>query len=560
MKGNDSMSKAVAAMIFPDIKATYDCYEEMYPARTAASGAYTTRFGPSPTGFMHIGGLYTALINRIVAKRNGGAFYLRIEDTDQKRLLEGGVTEIINTLNEFEIKFDEGPSSETEDYGSYGPYRQSQRKQIYQAFAKYLLENDKAYPCFCSEIDVADIKNQQEVENCNLFGYYGKWARCRNLTDEEVLKKLSNGEEFIIRLKSEGKCGYFRDFNDGIRGTISLPENVFDTVLVKRDGYPTYHFAHVIDDHLMRTTDIIRADEWIASLPIHVQMFEMLGFEVPSYYHLSAIMKMDGSSKRKLSKRKDPEARVHFYIEIGYPSKAVIDYLLTICSADYETWRKEHPNEDIIHFPIDITKMGVSGALFDYNKLDSIAKNCVASMSDEEIYHTVSAWATKFNKKLDHYIYENNECFRKSIPVWHSRRLDVKKWSDLIECYPYIYDSSFDNCTCEVPENIKVKAEDVINILSDYLESFDSTDDANTWFSKIKTIAEKFNYAVKMGDYKKNSEGYNGSIVDVSSYIRFAITNKLDTPDLYQLIGIIGAGESANRIRRFINKLKVKSY
>lgn len=550
------MSKAVAAMIFPDVKNTYAYYEEIYPARTDDSTVYTTRFGPSPTGFMHIGGLYTALINRIFAKRSGGTFYLRIEDTDQKRLVDGGVTEIINTLNEFGIKFDEDPVNETEDYGNYGPYRQSLRKEIYQAFAKYLVENDKAYLCFCSEDDVADIKRQQEEENSNLFGYYGKWARCRNLTDEEVINKLRNGEEFIIRLKSEGKMGLYREFYDGIRGTLTIPENVFDTVLIKRDGLPTYHFAHVIDDHLMRSTDIIRADEWIASLPMHIQMFEMLGFEVPRYYHLSAIMKMEGTSKRKLSKRKDPEARVHFYIETGYPIKAVIDYLLTICSADYENWRKENPDSDIIHFPLDITKTGVSGALFDYNKLDNIAKNCIASMSDEDIYNTVSAWAAQYDVKLDRYIHENNERFIKSIPVWHSRRLDVRKWSDLMEFYPYMYDSSFDNCSCEIPVNIKSKSGDVINILSDYLDSFDFEDDADTWFSKIKTIAEKYNYAIKMSKYKKNPEEYNGSIVDVSSYIRFAITNKFETPDLYQIIRVIGADESTKRIRKFINKIK----
>ena len=505
---------------------------------------------------MHIGGLYAALINRILAKRSGGTFYLRIEDTDQKRQVEGGVSEIISTLNEFEIQFDEGPANETEDYGNYGPYRQSRRGEIYQAFAKHLVEEDKAYVCFCTEEDIAEIRKKQEEDNCNFLGYYGKWARCRNLPEEEVIARLKRGEEFIIRLKSEGKDGQTREFYDEIRGPLTMPENIIDTVLIKRDGLPTYHFAHAVDDHLMRTTDVIRADEWISSLPIHVQLFETLGFPVPRYSHLSPIMKMDGNSKRKLSKRKDPEARVHHYMELGYPVKAVIDYLLTIASSEFEDWRKEHSDEDITQFPIDVKKTGVAGALFDPDKLDNIAKNCVGAMSGEEIFETVSQWAAQFDEKLNQYISANGERFQNSIPVWHERRLDVRRWSDLMNFYPYLYDSEYDNCSCEIPEKIQNNRGDVISILTDYLASYDSADDSDVWFSKIKVIAEKYNYAVKMGKYKKNPEDYRGSIVDVASYIRFAITSHFDTPDLHQIISVIGAEESIERVSRFLEKLK----
>lgn len=550
------MSKAVADLIYPDSKKDYADYEEIYPVRTNDETAFTTRLSPSPTGFMHIGGLYAALVNRIIAKRSGGCFYLRIEDTDQKRLVEGGVAEIIKTLNEFGIRFDEGPANETEDYGSYGPYRQSLRREIYHAFAKRLVELDKAYLCFCTEEDTEDIRKKQEEENCNLFGYYGKWAKCRNLPEEEVIRRLQNGEEFIIRLKSDKKEGDTRDFYDGIRGPLNMPENVIDTVLIKRDGLPTYHFAHAVDDHLMRTTDVIRGDEWVSSLPTHVQLFETLGFQPPRYWHISPIMKMDGTSRRKLSKRKDPEARVHSFIEMGYPVKAVIDYLLTIASADFEDWRREHPDADITDFPLDITKTGVAGALFDFSKLDNIAKNCVGAMGNEEIFGAVSEWAAQFDEKLNRYIRENGENFQNSIPVWHERRLDVRKWSDLMDFYPYLYDSGFDNCAGEIPEKIQNNVDDVTAILADYLETYDSADDADVWFSKIKSIAEKYNYATKMGKYKKNPEEYRGSIVDVASYIRYAVTSHFDTPDLYGIISVIGAEESVKRVQNFLEKLK----
>lgn len=554
------MSKRIADTVFPNITKTYEDYEAMYPPRAGASAEATTRFAPSPTGFMHIGGLYTALINCLFTKQSGGTFFLRIEDTDQKRLVENGVTEIINTLKDFSISFDEGPTNETEDYGNYGPYRQSLRRDIYQAFAKYLLEKDMAYPCFCTEEDGAAIREKQEQANALQKGYYGKWARCRTLTEDQVVQNLAEGKSFVIRLRSPGEEGKFRVFHDLLRGDISMPENIMDAVIIKQDGLPTYHFAHVVDDHLMRTSDVIRADEWIASMPLHVQMFEMLNFPVPRYTHLSPIIKQEpkadgeGFSRRKLSKRKDPEARVHYYDEVGYPVAAVLDYLLTISSAAYEPWRDKNPDAPITDFPLDVKRTGIAGSLFDFNKLNSIARNRVAHMSCDQVYDAVSEWAARYDMKMSSYITANPEQFHKSIPVWHDNRLDVAKWSDLLQMYPYLYDEAYDIDAIALPEQFDAHAERISGIMKEYLDSFDYADDSSVWFEKLRAIAAEHNYAVKMGQYKKHPENFNGSIADISSFVRFAVTGCTNTPDLHQIIHVIGEAETRRRVEKFYER------
>ena len=556
------MSKRIADAIFPNITKTYADYEALYPPRTGGAANATTRFAPSPTGFMHIGGLYTALINCLYAKQGGGVFFLRIEDTDQKRQVENGVMEIISTLKDFSVLFDEGPTNETEDYGNYGPYRQSLRRDIYQAFAKHLLEKDMAYPCFCTEEDGAALRQRQEEENALQKGYYGKWATCRSLTEEQILENLAQGKSFVIRLKSPGQEGKFRVFHDMLRGEISMPENIMDAVIIKQDGLPTYHFAHVVDDHLMRTSDVIRADEWIASLPLHVQMFEMLQFPVPRYTHLSPIAKQEpkedgeGFSRRKLSKRKDPEARVHYYDEIGYPVETVLDYLLTISSAAYEPWRDENPDADIAQFPMDVTKTGVAGALFDFNKLNSIARNRVAHMSIDAVYDAVCTWAKRYEPKLSAWIEKDPETFRSSIALWHDNRLDVAKWSDLLQMYPYLYDADYRIDDEPLPESFEKHMERIPVILRQYLESFDYADDSAAWFDKLRAIATEHNYAVKMGQYKKHPEDYNGSIADVSSFVRFALTGRTNTPDLHQIIHVLGAEEAKRRVEALILRIQ----
>ena len=551
------MSKLIADAIFPNITKTYEDYEAMYPPRSGTAAKVTTRFGPSPPGFMHIGGLYTALINSLYSKQNGGVVFLRIEDTDQKRQVENGISEIIGTLNDFAVPFDEGPLNETDDHGNYGPYRQSLRRDIYQAFAKYMLERDMAYPCFCTAEDNTSIRDQQEQDNALQKGYYGKWARCRNLTDAEILQKLAEGKKCVIRLRSPGEEGKQRVFHDMLRGDISMPENIMDAVIIKQDGLPTYHFAHVVDDHLMRTTDVIRADEWIASVPLHVQMFEMLNFPVPRYTHLSPITKMEpkedgeGFSKRKLSKRKDPEARVHYYDEVGYPKEAVLDYLLTISSASYEPWRAENPDAPITDFPMDVTRTGIAGAMFDFNKLNSVARIRVSHMSCDAVFDAVSTWSARYDLKLYSYISSQPERFRSSIPIWHDNRLDVAKWSDLMEMYPYIYDNSYDIDAIELPEKFAPHVQRISAILKAYMGSFDYADDASVWFDKIRTVADAHNYAVKMGQYKKHPDNYNGSVADISSFIRFAVTGSLNTPDLHQIIHVIGEEETRRRVEKF---------
>lgn len=555
------MSKRVADALFPHIKMTYQEAEALYPPRDLPEGAVCTRFAPSPTGFMHIGGLYTALLNSIFTRSRGGVFFLRIEDTDQKRQIENGVTEIIHALDEFQIHFDEGAVSETEDSGRYGPYRQSLRKEIYQTFAKYLVEIDRAYPCFCTSDELEAIREKQEAADALQKGYYGEWAACRSLDEETVLKRIANGDRWIVRMRSGGRLGVSRVYHDMIRGDISMQENILDAVIIKGDGLPTYHFAHVVDDHLMGTTDVIRADEWIASIPLHVEMFEMLDFPVPRYTHLSPIMKNEakedgeGVSRRKLSKRKDPEARVGYYDEAGYPIPAVLDYLLTIGSADYEPWREENMDASIFDFSLDLSKTGAAGALFDFDKLNNVAKKRVGHMSEEQIFAAVSAWAGRYDAKLNSFIQNNADTFRRSIAVWHEKRLDVAKWSDLMELYPYMYDPAFTVDAGLLPESFLPHKERIPDILADYLSVFDYEDDAAEWFNKVKEVASRHNYCVKMGAYKKHPEDYNGSIADLSSFIRYALTGTVNTPDLHGIIHVIGKDEAVSRVEAFRSKL-----
>ena len=377
-----------------------------------------------------------------------------------------------------------------------------------------------------------------------------------------MLKRIANGDRWIVRMRSGGKLGVSRVYHDMIRGDLSMQENILDAVIIKGDGLPTYHFAHVVDDHLMGTTDVIRADEWIASIPLHVEMFELLGFPVPRYTHLSPIMKNEakedggGVSRRKLSKRKDPEARVGYYDEAGYPVAAVLDYLLTIGSADYEPWREEHMDASIYDFRLDLSKTGAAGALFDFDKLNNVAKKRVGHMSEEQIFDAVSAWAGRYDDKLNRFIRSSGDTFRRSIAVWHERRLDVAKWSDLMELYPYLYDPGFTVDAGAVPEAFLPHKERIPAILTDYLEGFDYEDGSDVWFAKVKEVAARHNYCVKMGAYKKHPEDYNGSIADLSSFIRYALTGTTNTPDLHGIIHVIGREAAVGRISEFLSKLK----
>lgn len=552
----EELNIKLANTVFPNIDKSIEYYEDLYKKRNTKNNV-VTRFAPSPTGYMHIGGLYISLINQSFAKKQNGTFYLRIEDTDQSRILENGVTEIIKTLQNYDINFDEGPINETEDAGCYGPYRQSCRKEIYQAYAKHLIKEGKAYPCFCTKEQIEQIRNKQIESGSNVIGYSGEYAVCRNMDPEVAIKRIEAGEKFVIRLKSQAKASNRIVVKDIIRGDIEMDDNNIDVVLIKVDGLPTYHFAHVIDDHLMGTTHVIRADEWIPSLPIHVQMFQMLGFEIPKYAHVCPILKMDGNSKRKLSKRKDPEARVGFYFEEGYPVVAVKEYLLNLINSRFEVWREQNPDLPYTEFDVKLNEMNKSGALFDLTKLSNVSKKIIKNMDDNTVTQQICDWAKTNSPVFYKYITENFERFKQSIPIWHKNRMDISKWSEVEPQYTYLYDSNFkDSLTVE---SSLCKMPYFTEILVDYLKTYNYQDNSEEWFKKMQTIALNYNYALKPKDYKKNPSEYNGSIVELSSFIRIALTGKHDSPDLYQISQFLGEKEVVERITKIISLSKKNS-
>ena len=437
--------KDLANLIFPDVKEI-SYYEEKYPERNLKEGAIVTRFAPSPTGFVHIGGLYQSVIARKLATQTDGVFFLRVEDTDQKREVENGITGIVQALNDFGIVPDEGMVSEIEGKGNYGPYRQSQRKEIYQSYAKYLISQGKAYPCFCTPEDVEEIRNKQEAAKIRP-GYYGVWAKCRNVTVEEAIKRIENGEKYIIRFKSPGREDRKIKHHDVIKGNVDFPENDQDIVIIKADGLPTYHFAHAIDDHLMRTTHVIRGDEWLSSVPLHLQLFHELGFKAPKYAHIAPIMKNDNGNKRKLSKRKDSEAAVSYYDEEGIPEEAVKEYLMNIANSNFENWRRANKEKSIEEFELQLNKMSVSGALFDMIKLLDVGKTVISMFTAEEVYEKSLEWANKYDNELKDMLKDKEYALKIfSIERGNKKpRKDISKWSEVKENIEYMYDEKFLN-------------------------------------------------------------------------------------------------------------------
>jgi glutamyl-tRNA synthetase len=538
-----NQNKQLADLLFPHIEKTPDYYEAKYPQRQLPEGAKVTRFAPSPTGYLHTGALYAAMIPERLAHQSGGVFFLRIEDTDKKRELEGGVMEIINSLKSFDVVFDEGMTGENSENGIYGPYKQSERKEIYQAIAKVLVEKGLAYPCFCSEEDLNEIRAKQEESKQNP-GYYGQYAKHRNASFDEVKAELEAGKGFVLRLKSPGKPENRIVIDDLIKGIVEMPENDQDIVLLKSDGIPTYHFAHAVDDHLMRTTHVIRGDEWLSSAPIHVQLFEMLGWEKPRFAHVSPVLKMDGTSKRKLSKRKDPEAAVSYYHEVGYPAESVREYLLNLINSNYEEWRMVNPTAPNTEFEVDLSKMGTSGALFDLVKLTDISKDRVALMSADEVYDMTLQWAQQYDAELADQMKSNEAYTRAILSIERGvekPRKDIAKWSDVRGYLGYFYDSWFEEYTkegYEFPGNLP--NDDVIAVLDAYKNTYNKADDKDTWFERAKTAAEKLGFARDAKTYKKDKESYKGHIGDFMSVIRVAISGRKNTPDLYELLDIMG--------------------
>ena len=549
--------KELANLIFPDVKEI-SYYEEKYPERNLPEGAVVTRFAPSPTGFMHIGGLYQALAARIVAEKTGGVFFLRIEDTDQKREVENGVTGIVNSLKDFDMAPDEGMITETEEIGNYGPFKQSLRKEIYQAYAKYMLEQGKAYPCFCTPEDGEELRKKQESAKIRP-GYYGVWAKCRNLTVEEMAEKIKNGEDYIIRFKSPGREDRKIKHKDIIKGNVDFPENDLDIVIIKADGLPTYHFAHAVDDHLMKTTHVIRADEWLSSVPLHLQLFNEMGFKAPKYAHIAPIMKNDNGGKRKLSKRKDPEAAVSYYKEEGIPYEAVKEYLLNIANSTFENWRRANPDKNMNEFDFQLNKMSVSGALFDMVKLLDIGKTVISKMSAEEVYERSLEWAKEFDAELTEMLLDMEYALKVfGIERGNKKpRKDIAKWSDVKENIEYMYDDKFYGNAQEYPYQVISEKEDLEKIFKLYIEKYyDENDDKQAWFDKIKALAVEMGYAGEVKEFKANPEMYKAHVGDVSTAIRVALTARTNTPDMYEIMQVLGKDTVANRLEKAIENLK----
>ena len=546
--------KDLANLIFPDVRDS-SYFEEKYPERNLKEGAMVVRFAPSPTGFVHIGGIFTSVICSKVAKQTDGVFMLRIEDTDQKREVENGVQGIIDALKKFNLHPDEGMIDEDTSFGDYGPYKQSQRKEIYQSFAKKLIEEKKAYPCFCTADDLDKMRSKQEAAKLRP-GYYGEWAACRNLGLDEIERRIKNGDEYIIRFRSPGNPEKKIKHHDVIKGNIDFPENDQDIVIIKSDGLPTYHFAHAVDDHLMRTTHVIRGDEWLSSLPVHIQLFQELGFKLPKYAHIAPIMKEEDGAKRKLSKRKDPEAAVEFYSKEGIPSDAAKEYLLNIANSNFEQWRRQNKTASIDEFELSLNKMSVSGALFDMVKLLDISKSVISRYSKEEVYDLAYEWADEYDKDLKELLEKDKEYTLKVLGIERGNekpRKDIAKWSDLKDNIEYMYDDRFLNKTQEyVYQNINDK-EEIKALVTDYLENFFTlADDKQTWFNKLKDLAEKHGYAREVKEYKANPEGFKGHVGDVSTVIRVALTGRQNTPDMYEIMQVLGENSVKARLNKAI--------
>lgn len=545
--------KDLANLIFPDAKEiTY--YEEKYTERNLKEGAIVTRFAPSPTGFVHIGGLYQSVIARKLATQTDGVFFLRVEDTDQKREVENGITGIVQALNDFGIVPDEGMISETEGKGNYGPYRQSQRKEIYQSYAKYLISQGKAYPCFCTPEDVEEIRAKQEAAKIRP-GYYGVWAKCRNVTVEEAIKRIENGEKYIIRFKSPGREDRKIKHHDVIKGNVDFPENDQDIVIIKADGLPTYHFAHAIDDHLMRTTHVIRGDEWLSSVPLHLQLFHELGFKAPKYAHIAPIMKNDNGNKRKLSKRKDSEAAVSYYDEEGIPEEAVKEYLMNIANSNFENWRRANKEKSIEEFELQLNKMSVSGALFDMIKLLDVGKTVISMFTSEEVYEKSLEWANKYDNELKDMLKDKEYALKIfSIERGNKKpRKDISKWSEVKENIEYMYDEKFLNKEQEYPYQVISEKEDINRILELYLEKYyNENDDKQEWFDKIKELSGELGYAKEVKEFKANPEAYKAHVGDVSTVIRVALTGRTNTPDMYEIMQVLGKESIEKRLKMAI--------
>ncbi len=537
----------LADLLLPRVTDKPEKYEAMYPPRNLPEGARVVRVAPSPTGYLHLGTLFVSLINRLVADSTGGVFFTRIEDTDKKREVAGGIADIIGGIKRFGIKIDEGYVEADAEQGEYGPYKQSKRAHIYQCYAKSLIEQGLAYPCFCTEEDLSAARVEQEAQKVRT-GYHGQWAKHRDITYAEAKELVEAGKPFVVRLRSPGSEENRVTFEDGIKGKIEMPENDEDFVLLKSDGIPTYHFAHAVDDHLMRTTHVIRGDEWISSVPKHLQLFRLLGFKPPKFVHVSPIMKLDGGAKRKISKRKDPEAAVHYFAKEGYRTESVIEYLMTIAASDFEDWRRANPLEDYKKFKFNIKKMSASGALFDTNKLNDVSKTVVARMHSAEVVEELTAWAEEFSPAFAE-ILKKDPSYTKAVFAIDrdvpKPRKDIIKWSDAENYCAYFFDELYTPCY-DLPERISPQS--AVEILTAYKAVYDPEQDNSAWFETVKSVCPAAGFASDTKVYKQDPTAYKGNPGDASTIIRVAVTGRQNTPDLCSIMKLLGKDRALARI------------
>ena len=547
------MKKEIIDLVFPDPLPSTEEIEAKYPARQLPEGAKVTRVGPSPTGYLHLGTLSAALIPERIAHQSGGVFFLRIEDTDQKRKVDGAVDIILQAFKDYGLHNDEGPVLGEGEKGAYGPYFQSQRKEIYQAYIKKWLEEDKAYLCFCTEEDNEKTHELQSKANIRP-GYYGAFAKCRKLTEDEVLANLKAGKRFVVRYKSTGHYSQKVLIEDLLRGKREFPQSDLDIPIMKGDGLPTYHFAHLIDDHLMGTTIVVRGEEWMSSLPLHIQLFQSMGWKAPKYAHFPHIQKVDeNGNRRKLSKRLDPEANVTYFDEKGYPKEAVIEYLLNLANSNFEDWRRQNPDKSYKDFPFSLKKMGSSGALFDFVKLDSISRDIIGRMSAQEVYDHTLEWCEKYDVPFATILKENADYMKRILDIERSNvkkvRKDITIWSDVKKENLFFFDNHFSLTTGEAYSVLKpLSVNDINKIVKEFKELYNPADDKNVWFEKIKQVATDIGFTCDMKAYKANPEAFKGNVSDVATVLRVFMTGKTQSPDLYSIMNVLGSDRVAKRL------------
>lgn len=540
---------ALAALLFPDVTTTCEELEEKYPPRNVPEGAVITRMAPSPTGFVHLGNLVQGLTSERMAHQSGGVLFLRVEDTDAKREIPGAVEVLIESLKHYGIHFDEGATIDG-DNGSYGPYRQRQRAGIYHVYAKKLVEEGKAYPCFCTEEELAAMREKQEA-NKETTGYYGAYAIWRDRPMEDIQAQLAAGQPWVLRFRSTGDVSRQFKFNDLVKGELTVTENNIDQVLLKSDGIPTYHFAHAVDDHLMRTTHVVRGDEWLPSLPFHIQLFQALGFKLPKYVHIGPLMKMDGNSKRKLSKRKDPELALTYYKSEGFPVQAVYEYIMTLLNSNYEDWRRANPTAPATDFKFSPKKLNPAGNLFDYAKLCDVSKNEIAKMDARQVYTLLVEWAQEFDPDFAQKLTADPDFAVRILAIGRGGkkpRKDMATWADAKPYMGFFYDEYLEAPVFEE----KFEKAVIRSALEKFLERFNFQDDATVWFDKVKEITQELGFTTDMKAYKQNPDDFPGTVADVSTFLRLAVTGKTNSPDLYTVMQILGYERTVARIQKTI--------